>query len=213
MSELIGWAVLSAVSLGLLLVAEWRNSYVYRGTFKFFASTGFIGAAVVMGAFDSVYGRILLGGLLLSWVGDMFLVSKRERLFQLGLASFFLAHITFGVAFLFLGHDFQVSAVSLAVLAVFGAVLLRWLAPGVPRTMRYPVFGYVMIITLMVALAVGAFWKGADYTIVLGAIIFYMSDFFVARDRFKSDSFANVLFGLPLYYAAQFLLAFSVSQV
>jgi len=213
MGELFAWAALSAVSLGLLLVAEWRNSYVYRGTFKFFASTGFIGAAVVMGAFDSVYGSILLAGLVLSWMGDMFLVSHRERLFQMGLGSFLMAHIAFGVAFLVLGHDLRVSAIGLAVLAFFGAGILRWLTPALPRGMRLPVAAYLTIITVMVALAMGAFWKGADYTIVIGAVLFYFSDFFVARDRFKSDSFINELFGLPLYYAAQFLFAFSVSTV
>ncbi len=42
------------------------------------------------------------------------------------------------------------------------------------------------------------------------ALSFYVSDVFVARDRFLKEEFINRLVGLPMYYAGQFLLAFSV---
>lgn len=42
-----------------------------------------------------------------------------------------------------------------------------------------------------------------------GAVSFYFSDVFVARDRFLRPEFFNRLIGLPLYYCGQFLLAFS----
>jgi hypothetical protein len=42
-----------------------------------------------------------------------------------------------------------------------------------------------------------------------GAVCFYFSDIFVARDRFIANQFMNRLLGLPLYYLGQFLLAFS----
>jgi len=43
-----------------------------------------------------------------------------------------------------------------------------------------------------------------------GALSFYFSDVFVARDRFLDKEFLNRLIGLPMYYTGQFLLAFSV---
>lgn len=43
-----------------------------------------------------------------------------------------------------------------------------------------------------------------------GAVAFYVSDVFVARDRFMKGGFVNRLVGLPLYYAGQFLIAFSL---
>jgi uncharacterized membrane protein YhhN len=43
-----------------------------------------------------------------------------------------------------------------------------------------------------------------------GAVAFYFSDVFVARDRFMKKEFLNRLVGLPMYYAGQFLIAFSV---
>jgi hypothetical protein len=46
--------------------------------------------------------------------------------------------------------------------------------------------------------------------VFVGALSFYFSDVFVARDRFIEQQFLNRLLGLPLYFAGQFLLAFSV---
>jgi uncharacterized membrane protein YhhN len=43
-----------------------------------------------------------------------------------------------------------------------------------------------------------------------GAVAFYFSDVFVARDRFMKKEFLNRLVGLPMYYAGQFLIAFSL---
>ena len=44
----------------------------------------------------------------------------------------------------------------------------------------------------------------------MGAIGFYLSDLSVARDRFVVSAFVNRLWGLPLYYAAQVALGWSV---
>jgi uncharacterized membrane protein YhhN len=51
------------------------------------------------------------------------------------------------------------------------------------------------------------------WLIFLGAVLFYASDIFVARNRFIESEFLNRLVGLPFYYIGQFLLAFSVSFV
>jgi len=44
----------------------------------------------------------------------------------------------------------------------------------------------------------------------VGAVLFFLSDLLVARDRFVAPGFGNRLLGLPLYYAAQLLLASAV---
>jgi len=49
--------------------------------------------------------------------------------------------------------------------------------------------------------------------VFVGAVSFYLSDLFVARDRFLKSEFTNRLIGLPLYYCGQFLLAFSVGLI
>jgi len=49
--------------------------------------------------------------------------------------------------------------------------------------------------------------------VFIGAILFYLSDLFVARHRFMKQEFVNRLLGLPLYYSGQFLLAFSIGMM
>ncbi|TSA45075.1 MAG: lysoplasmalogenase, partial [Deltaproteobacteria bacterium] len=39
---------------------------------------------------------------------------------------------------------------------------------------------------------------------------FYISDIFVARQRFVTPNYFNRAIGLPLYFAGQFMIAFSV---
>jgi hypothetical protein len=75
----------------------------------------------------------------------------------------------------------------------------------------------VVVITLMVAAASSAIRSELSSTaqalVLGGAVAFYLSDLFVARDRFVVEGFTNRLVGLPLYYGGQYLLAFSVAFV
>ena len=57
----------------------------------------------------------------------------------------------------------------------------------------------------------GAFGAGAGAPLLAGALGFFVSDLAVARERFVAKSFSNKLWGLPLYYAAQLVLAGTVS--
>ena len=49
------------------------------------------------------------------------------------------------------------------------------------------------------------------WTVAFGALLFYLSDLFVARHRFVTTEFLNRGFGLPIYYAGQVLIALSIS--
>lgn len=64
----------------------------------------------------------------------------------------------------------------------------------------------------MLALAAGATAASGDWHIAAGALAFYLSDLSVARDRFVQPAFVNGLWGLPLYFAGQMLLARSVAE-
>ena len=57
------------------------------------------------------------------------------------------------------------------------------------------------------ALSAGAVAGGASPALVVGATMFLFSDLAVARDRFIAPGIRNRLWGLPLYYAAQLVLA------
>jgi uncharacterized membrane protein YhhN len=98
---------------------------------------------------------------------------------------------------------------ALAVLGI-GILVMRWLRPHVPPTMQIPVYAYVVVISAMVVSAVGAVAATGDARIVVGALMFYVSDLAVARDRFVASGFWNGACGLPLYFGAQLVLAWSV---
>ena len=95
--------------------------------------------------------------------------------------------------------------------------IFRWLQPHL-GDMRKPVFGYIVVITLMVigaATVVGdpRFAICGRALVLSGAVSFYLSDIFVARQKFISTQPVNRVIGLPLYYLGQFLLALSIGQL
>ena len=73
--------------------------------------------------------------------------------------------------------------------------------------MVIPVRVYMLVIGVMSALACGATAAGGPVLLAIGALAFTASDISVARDRFVRHQFINRAWGLPLYYAAQLLLA------
>ena len=97
-----------------------------------------------------------------------------------------------------------------------GYGIFRWLQPHLDG-MRKPVAVYVAVISLMVAAAAAVFFSPEvslplRRLVLAGALFFYLSDIFVARQRFVRSSFVNRLAGLPLYYGGQFCLALSTGM-
>jgi uncharacterized membrane protein YhhN len=180
---------------------------------KLVASTAFITVAVIAGAMDSRYGRIVLAGLVLSWFGDAFLIGTTQRWFLLGLVSFLLAHVAYATAFITLGVERRWTLSSAAAIVIIAALVLTWLAPYLPAGLMWPVRVYTAVISLMVITAFGTLGAGASPLIVSGAVLFFMSDLSVAAMRFTEPLFATYVFGLPLYYAGQLCLALSVATV
>ena len=102
------------------------------------------------------------------------------------------------------------------VLGAIGDVCLIWYLWPFLGALRVPVLGYALAITAMLVGATAVFDStGADafrWCVMSGATLFYLSDISVARDRFVPGSgFVNRAIGLPLYYVAQFLLAYSIA--
>ena len=209
--------ILAAVLLAGLLFFEKRGNRKGVIPTKTTLSLLFVITVIVQPHPVPLYYHLLLAGLILCLIGDFFLALPQKVTFLAGLISFLLGHVLYVLAF------FSVVSISgliwpgvAVVLLVSGSVFL-WLRPHLGG-MKVPVFFYVVIISLMV---VGA-WSllidcglPAESRIVIftGALLFYFSDIFVARDRFLKKEFLNRLIGLPVYYAGQFLLAFSVGLI
>jgi len=178
---------------------------------KLVASSAFVSLAVVAGAATSRYGVLILAGLVLSWFGDAFLIGTSQLWFLLGLVSFLLAHVAYLAAFAAAGIERRWTLGALLPVAAIAAGVLFWLQPYLPPAFVWPVGLYTIVISLMVIAAIGTRGAGATPLIVVGACFFYLSDLSVAALRFTETPFPTYLLGLPLYYAAQVCLAFSIA--
>ena len=193
--------------LAATLYAETRSPMQKRIP-KMVAATAFIAVALAVGALDTTFGRIMVVGLALSWFGDLFLTYNGRTPFVAGLVSFLAGHVAYVIAFVNRGLDdgFYLLLVAVAVVAI---PVMRWLMPTVPKELKGPVIAYIGVISLMVATAGATNSADADWRIPIGALAFYISDIFVARDRFASPGLINRYLGLPLYFGGQLLLAWA----
>jgi uncharacterized membrane protein YhhN len=207
------WAFATAAAVAVLLLSELRNFRPGVFVAKPAASTGFLLVALASGAADSSYGRWVLAALAFSWLGDVLLIPKGARAtFLAGLVAFLLGHLLFAVAFVGLGLDGAWLAAAALFALVALAIALRWLMPHVEGGMVWPVRAYVAVISVMVVGAAGATGHTGVHLVLAGALLFYVSDLAVARERFVAKAFTNKLWGLPTYYGGQVLLALSVAS-
>lgn len=202
--------VLAIVFVALLLRAEASSSERGRWLTKPAASLCFVVAGAAVLPHDGP-GRWLLAGLVLSAIGDVLLVRMgSEKWFLAGVGAFAAAHVAYAAAFVARGAA-PFAMEGAAFVALFaGAFILVWLVPRVPTKLRGAIFGYAAVISAMIVCAVGTVAAHGGIAILAGAAMFYASDLAVARDRFVAPGFVNRAWGLPLYYAAQLVLATSL---
>lgn len=195
-----------------LLVAEVREDRRAQFFFKPLAAFGFVIMALQFGALESNYGKIVFAGLIACAVGDIFLLSRKsEDLFRAGMAAFALGHILYAVAFGLQFEGIEIDGyIVISLTGVSAAVFFMWLRPYLGKGMIGPTLIYTIVISLMVAASVGRFNYYLKYAVPLGAILFAISDMFVAKDRFVKPNSKNAIIITPLYFTAQALFAFSV---
>ena len=201
----------------VLLASEQRGRTPQGVVIKGSVSALFVVTALVQPhPFPAYYYRILVG-LVFGLIGDVCLALPGNRAFRVGLFAFLAGHILYVWAFADLARpEDWASPVQLVILlASIGAFV--WLRPHLGG-MTVPVVVYLVVITLMLMGAWAVFrHPGMEGTcrgvIWTGALCFYLSDLFVARQRFVMNQYLNRLIGLPLYYVGQFLLALSVGLV
>lgn len=163
------------------------------------------------------YYRFLLIGLILCLCGDVLLIFSRKKAFLLGLISFLLGHIFYVLAFFNVSQTGPAVWVVAVIVCVFSIGVFIWLRPHL-GSMMVPVILYIIVITSMVIGAGSVLFDtilpvNGRAVVFTGAFLFYLSDLFVARNRFVEKAFFNRLLGLPLYYFGQFLLAFSAGML
>jgi uncharacterized membrane protein YhhN len=98
---------------------------------------------------------LIVGGLVLGWLGDMLLLTRTT--FLAGLVAFLLGHIAYVGAFVVSGLNVGFTQVGAVLVIVQGIPIAMWLLPKVSRPMKVPVVAYVLVITAMVITAIGAY--------------------------------------------------------
>jgi uncharacterized membrane protein YhhN len=198
------------VGLCLALLGESRDRISWSLAGKLMAASAYLAVAFVEGAWTSDWGRVLLLGMLFCWAGDLLLVSKqRGSLFLVGLVSFLVGHVFYSLAFVVRGVSADGMLLPVALVAVFVFVVQRWLRPHLDGAMVLPVHAYLGAISIMWLLAIATHAAHGGLTLLVGASLFVVSDLSVARNRFVAPALINRLWGLPVYFSAQMLLALS----
>lgn len=166
---------------------------------------------------SSTYRRWMLGGLVFSLAGDVFLMLPQD-LFVQGLLAFLCAHVCFLAAFL---GECGFAARRWPLLACFGiaALNLYLLWGSIAAPLRVPVIVYVLVLASMAGQAlvrarvfavredaqvVSARWAAA------GALMFMLSDSLLAWNRFHGAIPLSSVWVLSTYYLALWWIARSV---
>ena len=155
------------------------------------------------------YQLLILAGLAFSLAGDLFLMFPSDN-FKRGLICFLFAHIIYTAAFS-IGVGLQVSMWIVFPFIIAGILIYRLLLPFLAE-LRYPVLIYVFAITVMGWRAFEQ-WNhtGSDSAMLasLGAVLFLVSDYVLALNRFRKEIQNAQPIILSAYFTAQTLIAFS----
>ena len=210
--------VVGAFLLAGLLFFEKKESTKGLLIVKPLLSLLFIIAALLQTHLNMTYFYIVFAGLLLCLIGDVCLIFFfNKKVFTAGLGAFLAGHILYIIAFFSCGTPGAILWVTTVACLALSIGVFSWLKPHL-GTMMVPVIAYIVIISAMV---IGASALKSNQMLDLtgknlvyaGALIFYVSDIFVARHRFVKKEFINRAIGLPMYYTAQFMIAFSTGLI
>lgn len=200
--------------MAVMIVSDARGAARGRAASKALASLCFVTQVVMNGASGNLAQRAVTLGLVFSLAGDLFLISREKRMFLAGIGAFLLAHVAYIVAFGTLGVNLAATGVALVVMGLATGALASRFVPKA-GSLAPAVAGYIVVITLMGALAFGGAYATptlARVVLALAAVSFMASDVCVARDRFEHTGFANRASGWAMYYAAQFAFAWAIGS-
>lgn len=208
---------LAGILLALLLYCEKKKSTIGILITKPSLSLLFVLTARLQPTPAPTYGALVLMALILSLIGDVCLISSSRRMFLCGLVVFLSGHVFYVIAFYNRAAIGMWTGAGLLVAAVTGFVVFFWLRPFLGN-MLGPVIAYIVVISIMVSGAASVMGDPllpplGRRLVFSGAVSFYLSDIWVARQQFVTDDYLNRAIGLPLYYLGQFLLAFSVGRL
>lgn len=199
---------------------------------KMAAATGYIviGAlAVRLSGNNSRFAFIMLGALVCSWIGDLFLHLWQHKVFTaIGFLGFLTAHFFFIAAYLQVIRTYAPDRnffsapeiIAVVLFDIFFIIFSRAIGTEIKGILNIPIIMYATVITTMLCKAcimgVSLVQAGAPHasaaTVLasVGASLFVMSDFSIAILMFNKKykkSHPLKMFNIITYFAAELALA------
>lgn len=159
------------------------------------------------------YAFAIIAGLVCSMAGDIFLMLPSDQ-FVPGLISFLIAHLFYIAAFTY-GRKIRPAPWLLIPFVLYGILIYSILSPYL-GVMKLPVAVYIGVILVMGWRAWERWSQTAERTALLaflGAVLFIISDSVLALNRFREPFLVARALTLSTYFAAQWLIAFSISTI
>lgn len=204
-------AALLAVTAVAAVVDWWavaRDRRPVEYVFKPLTLVALTATALALDPADPAVRAWFVVALVLSLAGDVLLMLPRD-LFVPGLAAFLLAHVAYVVGLALAGVTPGGMVVGLAVvglaLVAVGMPLLRG-ARRAEAALVPPVLAYMLVISAMLATAVGT----GRALAIAGAGLFYLSDALIGWGRFVTAHDRGRLAVMVTYHVGQALLVLSL---
>lgn len=216
---------LCLIVAGIFIIVEKAEFYLAADIIKGVASAIFVVVGVLgaLQAGDVGYARVVVAGLTLGAVADVFLNlryvfpdKKGQLVFLVGIFVFFLGHVVYVIA-LAPRCPFLIPCIVIGI--VLGILLIVWIFAQITAKFVFKAFGvfYICTIAVMNVVAIGVLFSTptADAAFFVGgAILFLLSDILLILNTFGGEpKFSRRVANLMLYYVAQLLIALSLQLV
>ena len=200
-------SIIALISAIITIYAKFRDNESWQFIFKPLTMLAIILIAFLNSSAPmNFYQQAILAGLILSTIGDLFLI-KQDRFFVQGLISFLLGHICFIAAFWTTPN--WLSVIPYLIYIIFFLSIL-WKHLG---KLKIPVIVYAIALALMSWMALSRMIAHHDhhtFHAFVGSIVFVISDSLLAFNKFKSPIPHAHLWILATYFLAQWFIALSV---
>jgi uncharacterized membrane protein YhhN len=182
---------------------------------------------VLIGYLDSEVKTITKGlpkwvllALLFSWLGDVLLMfqGKNENFFLFGLSAFLLAHVFYIIFFhkIRIREGVKPNIFWLLIVVAYYAGLIIWLSPYLgDKKLPVRIYGIAISLMFMLALHMPSIKnKQAGYWMMIGALLFVISDSVLAINKFYQPfEAANVIIMLTYGLAQLFIVKGAASYI
>jgi uncharacterized membrane protein YhhN len=200
-----------AFSAVAYIVSDYANKAVAKYVFKPLSTILVIFLATQQSPeVSESYKYLIISGLLLSLLGDVFLMLPNDK-FIWGLLSFLLAHLIFIYALADgMGPYFEVYSL---IPAAFYAIVFLWILLPKTAGLKIPVLVYSLVLMTFLWQAIGRFYYSAESSAwysLLGALLFVVSDSLLAIARFVKKSKYSIALIHITYWSALIYIALSI---